>query len=53
MTNVTSQPSISLDGYVAGPNQSIDDPIAIESALEQAKVIASPAVTRCRYRVVR
>jgi len=27
MTNVTSQISISLDGFVAGPNQSIDNPI--------------------------
>jgi dihydrofolate reductase len=27
MTNVTSQISVSLDGYVAGPNQSMDNPI--------------------------
>jgi len=27
MSNVTCQISISLDGYVAGPNQSIDNPI--------------------------
>jgi hypothetical protein len=27
MTSVTSQISMSLDGYVAGPNQSIDNPI--------------------------
>jgi dihydrofolate reductase len=27
MTKVTSQISISLDGYVAGPNQSLDNPI--------------------------
>jgi dihydrofolate reductase len=27
MTSVTSQLSVSLDGYVAGPNQSLDSPI--------------------------
>ena len=27
MSNVTCQISISLDGYVAGPNQSTDDPL--------------------------
>jgi dihydrofolate reductase len=27
MTNVTCQISVSLDGYVAGPNQSMDNPI--------------------------
>src|ERR1700710_2569912 len=27
MSNVISQISISLDGYVAGPNQTLDDPI--------------------------
>lgn len=27
MTSVTAQLSVSLDGYVAGPNQSIDDPL--------------------------
>jgi len=27
MSNVTCQISISLDGYVAGPNQTTDDPI--------------------------
>ena len=27
MNSVTSQISISLDGFVAGPNQSIDNPI--------------------------
>jgi hypothetical protein len=27
MSSVTSQISISLDGFVAGPNQSLDNPI--------------------------
>jgi hypothetical protein len=35
--------SISLDGFVAGPNQSLEDPV---------KAIASPAVTHTKYRVV-
>jgi dihydrofolate reductase len=29
MSSVTSQISISLDGFVAGPNQSLDDPLGV------------------------
>jgi hypothetical protein len=66
---VTCQISISLDGYVAGPNQSLQNPLRrgrgaaarvgdrtcspTTRALEPVEVIASPAVTHIRYRVVR
>jgi hypothetical protein len=74
MSTVTCQISISLDGFVAGPNQSIDNPIGEvylhvvpivlgsgerllenigEPTLEPIKVVASPAVTHVKYRVVR
>jgi dihydrofolate reductase len=90
MSHVTCQISMSLHGYVAGPNQCIDNPIAgVASAvrqylaaglldqlhlhivpivlgtgerllvdvgdptLEPVEVVASPAVTHVKYRVVR
>ncbi len=46
MSSVTAQISVSLDGYAAGPNQSV-------AKLEPIQVVASPAVTHVKYRVVR
>ena len=40
MSRVIANISVSLDGFVAGPNQTID-------------VVASPAATHVKYRVVR
>ena len=75
MNSVTCQLSISLDGYVAGPDQSLDNPIGrggmrlhqwaldTDTWNEQhgqeagertadSEVVASPAVTHIKYRVV-
>ena len=87
MSSVTGQISISLDGFVARPNQSLEKPdrrgrdaparVGVQDAelaraagvagrrgqrleqnvgdptLEPVEVVASPAVTHVRYRVVR
>jgi hypothetical protein len=40
--------SMSLDGYIAGPNDGPGNPLG-----EQARVIESDGVTHLRYRVVK
>jgi hypothetical protein len=63
MSKVTCQIATSLDGYVAGPQQSTDDPLGIggerlfadvgDPALEVLDAVTSPAAIHIRYRVVR
>jgi hypothetical protein len=55
MGKVTCQISISLDGFAAGPAQSVEDPPGKvgDPTLEPVAVVASPAVTHVSYRVVR
>jgi hypothetical protein len=50
--------SVSLDGFVAGPNQTLEEPLGRggeqlhEYALERTRVIESPTgVTHVKYRV--
>lgn len=59
MGSVTCHISMSLDGFVAGPNQSVDNPLGEggmrlhdDPTLQPVKVIASPRVTHVRYDVV-
>ena len=42
MTRLTIDLSLSLDGYVAGPDPSRQDPLGV--------VVASPTLTHIRYR---
>jgi hypothetical protein len=49
MDRVTCQISISLDGFVAGPNQSVDNPLGGGGEGLHEWVIA---VTHVKYRVV-
>ena len=46
--------SISLDGFVAGPNQSQENPIGVgQPRLEIIKVVASSGVTHIKYALSR
>ena len=53
MGKVKSQLAVSLDGYAAGPHQSVDDPLGVgaEGRLEQTRVIGAPGVVHLTYRV--
>jgi hypothetical protein len=45
---------LSLDGYVAGPEQSAENPFGLggmQLKLEQVEVVAAPGVTHITYRV--
>jgi hypothetical protein len=56
---------MSLDGFIAGPNQTLEEPLgegggqlhewafAARSFRERTRVIESPAVTHLRYRVLK
>jgi hypothetical protein len=66
MSHITCHMSISLDGFVAGPDQSQDNPLGVgglklhqwhfhagEPDLEPIEVINSPHATHVRYRITR
>jgi hypothetical protein len=63
MSRITSHLSISLDGFIAGVDQSVDNPIGIrgerlfdgvdDPGLEPIEVVHSPRATHVRYRVGR
>jgi len=56
---------MSVDGYVAGPNQSVKDPLGVggdrlsdnvggpDQGLEQVRVVEAPGMAHLRYRVVK
>ena len=44
--------SMSLDGFVAGPNQSVEDPIGVGDdmhGLTLVRTVAAPAVTHLKF----
>jgi hypothetical protein len=49
MATVMVTMSISLDGFVTGPNISVEHPFE----LEQIRVVETPDVTHLTYRVVK
>ena len=55
MSSVRCQMSISLDGYVARPDQGPHTfvPAGDRGGAQTVEVVASPTVTHIRYRVVR
>ena len=62
MTTLRCDISISLDGFVAGPNATIESPLGDgvrlfdggeRAKLEVVRVVGSPSVTHVKYRVVR
>jgi hypothetical protein len=64
MAKVTLDITMSLDGFVAGPNQTVKEPLGDgvrlfdrpggePERLEITRVIESPLVTHLKYRVVK
>jgi hypothetical protein len=54
MGKVITELSVSLDGFVAGPNDSPALPLgAVLLELEQTAFAVAPGVTHLRYRVAR
>ena len=51
MSRTTCHMSISVDGFVAGPDQSRESPVG--AGLEPVQVIHSPYATHIRYRLGR
>jgi hypothetical protein len=48
------QVAVSLDGYVAGPDQSEENPLGVgDLKLQQVRAIEAPGVTHLKYRVVK
>jgi len=41
---------MALDGFVAGPGASLDEPLGKGGSLELVRVAAAPNVTRVKYR---
>jgi hypothetical protein len=63
MSKLRCHISISLDGFVAGPNQSEENPLGegarlldnlgdAEVRLEQVRAVEAPGITHLKYRVV-
>ncbi len=59
MSKLRCHISISLDGFVAGPNQSAENPLGeggdlgdTDMRLEQVRAVEAPGVTHLKYRVV-
>lgn len=52
MSRLRFKVAISLDGYVAGPRQSVENPVGVGDdlhGLELVRTVATPNVTHLKY----